>query len=130
MIKTHGHVSTAKKAMWHTSVLFTHGCVNGQESHVMHKCVTYLQELLTCHFQPLVSLYPLCLFLSNSHMLCLPYTQLYLSNLKEISPVVYEICVSENFPIFFTFFFFFALFTKINLSQPKAPFSSIDFFLI
>ena len=36
LIKTHGHVSAAKKAMWCTSVLFT-GTAN-------------------CHFQPLISL--------------------------------------------------------------------------
>ena len=35
LIKTHGHVSAAKKAMWCTSVLL---------------------EPLTCHFQPLISL--------------------------------------------------------------------------
>ena len=100
-------------------------CVSGQESRMVHKWV--LQELLTRRFQPLVSLQPLSQFLSNSHILCPPYMQLYKPNLKNISKVVCKICVPENCPTFFTFFFF-ALFHKSN--HPKTPYLWIDFFQI
>ena len=43
--------------------------------------------------------------------------QLYIPNMKEIGPVVYETCVPEYYPILFSFFFF-APFTNITLSQP------------
>ena len=36
----------------------------------------------------------------------------YLPNLKDIGPVVCEVCVSENLPYFFNFLFFFAPFYK------------------
>ena len=62
-IKTHGHESAAAKP-----------CVTQ---------VSNLQELLTRHFQPFVSLYPLDRFQSNLPILCPPYyTQLYMPNLK------------------------------------------------
>ena len=80
--------------------------------------VCYLQEPLTRHFKPLISLQPLGRFLSNSHTLCPPYTQPYIPNLKEISPVVREIYVPENCLIFFTFFFF-APFYKSNFEPTK-----------
>ena len=84
LIKTHGHVSAAKKPC-------------GTQ-------VYYLQEPLTRHFKPLISQWSLSRFLSNSSILCLPYMLLYILNLKKIGPVVHKICVSENCPIFFTFF--------------------------
>ena len=80
--------------------------------------VCYLQEPLTHRFQSLVSLYPLLQFLSNLHILCPLYTQLYLPKLEEIRPVVCEICVPENYSIFFTFFFF-AQFYKSNFGPTK-----------
>ena len=58
LIKTHGHVSAAKKAMWCTSVLFT-GTANSPISNLVF-------------------------LLSNSHILCPLYTQPYIPNLKEI----------------------------------------------
>ena len=39
-------------------------------------------------------------------------------NLKKMGPVVHEICVIENCPISFTFFFF-ALFYKSNFEPTK-----------
>ena len=51
--------------------------------------------------------------------LCPPYAQPYIPNLKEIGPVVREICVPKNYPIFFTFFFFFAPFYKSNFEPTK-----------
>ena len=102
-------------------------CVSSQESRI----VCYLQEPLTSHFQLLVSLKPLGWFLSNSHILCPPYTRPYIPNLKEIGPAVHEICIPENCPIFFTFFFtffFFAPFYKSNF-EPTKDTLSIDLFL-
>ena len=81
--------------------------------------VCYLEEPLTSCFQPLISLQPLGQFLSYSHILCPPYTRPYIPNLKEIGPVVREIRVPENCPIFFTFFFFFAPFYKSNFEPTK-----------
>ena len=46
------------------------------------------------------------------HILCPPYTQFYLPNLKKIGSVAPKIFVPKNSPILFTFFFF-----KGNLSQ-------------
>ena len=89
--------------------------------------VCYLQEPLTHCFQPLISLQTFGRFLLNSHILYPPYTQPYIPNLKEIDPVVYEIHVPENCPIFFTFFFFFAPFYKSNF---EPPFPWIDFFQV
>ena len=51
--------------------------------------VGYLQELLTHHFQPLVSI-------KFTYCMLSIYMQHYIPNLKKISPVVLEICVSEN----------------------------------
>ena len=106
-IKTHGHMSVAKKAVWCTSVLFI-GTANSPFS---SPCISITTGLIIR-------------FLSNSHILCPPYMRLYIPNLKEISPVVRKIHASENCPIFFTFFFF-ALFYKNNF---EAPFSWIDLF--
>ena len=46
--------------------------------------VCYSQESLTRRFQPLISVQPLGRFLSNSHILCPPYTRPYIPNLTEI----------------------------------------------
>ena len=42
-------------------------------------------------------------FLLNSHILCPPYTRPYIPNLKEISPVVCEMC-SRKLPYFLNLF--------------------------
>ena len=47
---------------------------------------------------------------------------------EKTSPVVQEIRVLENCPIFFTFYSSSHRFTNVAFSQPKAPFSWIDFF--
>ena len=53
----------------------------------------------------------------------------YIPNLKEIGPVVCKLCVPENCPIFFTFFFFlFAPFYKSNFEPNKNTLPVIDFF--
>ena len=100
-VKTHGHMSVAKKAVWCTSVLFI-GTANSPFS---SPCISITTGLIIR-------------FLSNFHILCPPYTRLYVPNLKEISPVVRKIHASENCPIFFTFFFF-APFYKITLRHPS-----------
>ena len=101
----------------------TWSCVRGQVSCVSHKC-----EPLTCHFQPLISLQPLGRFLSIAHILYPPYTRPYIPNLKEICWEVCEICVPENCPIFFTFFFFFAPF-YISNCEPSKNTLLVDWFL-
>ena len=95
----HGHVSAVKKAVWRTSVLFT-GTSNSPFS------------------TPHISITTGLIFVKLKY---LPYTRPYIPNLKEISPVVREIHVPENYPIFFTFFFFFAPFYKSTLSHQRHP---------
>ena len=51
--------------------------------------------------------------------------QLYIPNLKKIGPVVHEVCVPENCPIFFIFFF--TPFYRSNFEPTKDTFSWIDF---
>ena len=109
-INTHGHVSVAKKTMWHTSLLFT-GTANSQFSTSRISITTGLISI-------------------NSHILCTSYTWPYIPNLKEISPVVCEICVPENCPIFFIFSSSLHRFTKVILSQARTLFSRIHFFQI
>ena len=103
-IKTHGCVSVAKKAVWCTSVLFT-GTANSPFS-------------------------PMGWFLSNSHILCPPYTRSYIPNLKEIGPVVCKICILKIAPFSSPFSSSLHRFTKVTLNQPKTPFPWIDFFQI
>ena len=66
--------------------------------------VDYAVNLQSCQIQPSVSPKLLHRFLLNLYILCLTYTQLHISNLKEIASIVLEIFVPENCPIFFTFF--------------------------
>ena len=84
IIKTHDHVSAAKKDMEHTSVLFTGTA-----------------KLL---FSTLVSLQQIYVFYAFYIL---------------IIPVVCDICVPKNYPIFFTFSFFFTLFQKTNFEPTK-----------
>ena len=79
--------------------------------------VYYLQELLTCHFN-LSYLYNHWANFYQTHILCPPYMQPYIPNLKKIGPVVHEICVLEDCPIFFTFSSSHH-FTKVILSHPS-----------
>ena len=110
-IKTHGRVSAAKKAVWHTSMLFT-GTANSPFSTPHISTTTVLISI-------------------KSHILYPPYTRPYIPNVKQISPVVHEIYVPENCPIFHLFLFSYShCFTKVTLSQPKTPFPWIDFFEI
>ena len=85
-IKTHGRVSVAKKAVWRTSVLCTR---NGN------------LQFSTPH----ISITTGIIYIKFINFMSSIYMTLH-TNLKEISPVVYEICIHENCPIFFTFFFF------------------------
>ena len=72
--------------------------------------VCYLQELLTRQFQSLISLYPQSRFPSNHIFYALNIIMRpYMPYLKKISPVVHQICVPDNCPIFFTFYIFFFL---------------------
>ena len=57
-IKTHGHVAAAKKAMCHTSVLFT-GIVNLPFSTPSTSIITGLIYIKFIHFMPSINiLYP------------------------------------------------------------------------
>ena len=67
-IKIHGHVSAAKKAMWHISVLST-GTTNSPFS------------------TPCISIITGPISIKSMYFMCSIYVTLY--NLKEISPVVY-----------------------------------------
>ena len=94
----------------------TRSSVSGQERHAAHKLrhtvmcqrprktcgtqVCYLQEPLSDCFQHLILLDQ---FLSNLLILCPPNTRLGISNLRKISQVILEICVSKNCPIFHIF---------------------------
>ena len=99
VIKTHCRVSATKKAMWRTSVLFT-GTANLLFSTPRISITTGPISIKFTYFMPSI------------------YATL-IPNLKEIGPVVYKICVPENCPIFFTFFFFFTPFYKSNIEPTK-----------
>ena len=107
-IKTHGRVSVAKKTVWYTSVLFI-GTTNSPFS---TPCISITAGLISK---------------SDLHILCPPYTRPCIPRLTEIGPVVYEICVHDNCPIFFTFFFF-APFYKSNF-EPTNDTLLVDCFL-
>ena len=96
-IKTHGHVSATKKAVWHTywctSVLLT-GTTNLPFS---TSCIS-------------ITTWPISIKFTH---LCPPYTQPYILNIKKISPVFHKIYVPENCPIFFTFSFFTPFYTLL-----------------
>ena len=87
-IKTHGRVSAAKEVMWHTSVLFT-GTAKSPFSTPHISITTGPISMKFIYFMPSI------------------YTTLH-TKFEEIGLVVCEIYASENCPIFFTFFFFFA----------------------
>ena len=92
-IKTHGHVLAAKKAMWHASVLFT-GTTNLLFS------------------TPRISITTMPIYIKFTYIMPSVYATLH-TKFERYWPVVHEVCVSENFPIFFNFlFFFFAPFYK------------------
>ena len=58
-IKTHGHMSAAKKDVQHTSVWLcvkTYGHVSAAKKNMCDTQVCYLQEPLSHHFQPLAFL--------------------------------------------------------------------------
>ena len=88
IIKTHGHVSAAKKDTQ------------------AHQC--YLHDWSSSRFQPIITQQLWHLFLPNLHILVSPYTVPYIPNLKEIAPAFPEIRVPETRRIFFIFFFFIA----------------------
>ena len=110
-IKTHGRVSVAKKAVWHTSVFFT-GTANLPFSTPYISTTT---GSISMNFTDFMS--------------CIYATLQYIPNFKEIGLVVCEIFVPENCPIFFTFSSSHR-FTEVNLSQPRTPFPWINFFQI
>ena len=98
-IKTQSHVSAAKKAVWHTSVLFTG--TNNLPFSTSH--ISIITGPISIKFT-----YP-------------PYMQHYIPNLKEISQVVCKTCVPED-ALFSSHFSFSHCSTKINLSQTKTSF--------
>ena len=79
----------------------------------------YLQEPLVAVFNPLylynhwANLYHQIHLFYTLHIIIQPY----IPNLKEIGPVVCKICVPENCPIFFNFFF--ATFYNSNFESTK-----------
>ena len=104
-IKTHGHVSAVKKAVRHTSVLFT-GTTNLPFSTSHISVTTGKISIKFTNFMPL-------------------YTQPYIPYWKEIGPVIYEICIHEYCSIIFTFFSSSHCFTKVR--HPSHGFISFKF---
>ena len=107
-IKTHGCVSAAKKAVWHTNVLFT-GIATLLFSTPHISIATTSIFIKFTYFMP--SIY------ATRHIKC-----------EENCLVFHEICFPEYCPIFFTFFFFFAPFYKSNFEPTKYSFL-VDRFL-
>ena len=79
----------------------------------------YLHNWSSTRFQPIITQKLWHLFLPNLHILVSSYTVPYIPNLKEISPAVTEIRVTEICWIFFIFFFFFFFFAPNNKSVRK-----------
>ena len=95
-----------------------------QESHVAPKCVIFTANTNSPFSTPCISITTGLISIKFTY-LCPPYTRPYIPNLKEIDSVVYKICIHENCPIFFTFFYSSSSshrFTKVTLSQPKTLF--------
>ena len=96
----------------------TQSCVSSQESRVAHKCVI-TGTANSLFSTPCISITTGPISIKFTYFISSLYMRPYIPNLKEISPVVREICVPENWPIFFTFFFFFAPFYKCNFEPTK-----------
>ena len=101
-IRTHGHVSVAKKSVWHTSVLFT-GTTNSPFSTPGISITTEPISMTFMYFMP--SIYATL------------HTKLKRNRLSSSR----DMC-SLKLPHFLhilLFFFFLACFTKVTLNQPK-----------
>ena len=110
VIKTHGHVSVTKEAMWCTSVLFT-GTVNLLFSTARISITTGLISIKFTYFMSSI------------------YSTLY-TKFEKIGQVVHEKCVHEIIPFSSHFSSFLHRFTKVALSQPKTLLPWNDFFQI
>ena len=98
---TRSCVSSQESIVWHTSVLFITGTANSLFSTLRISITTGPISIKFPYFMPSI------------------YTTLH-TKFEKIGPVVYEICVHENCPIFFTFFF--APFYKSNFEPTKDTF--------
>ena len=58
------------KQMWDSYLPLSRHVVTDQRQRKLCGAKVYLQEMLTCCFQPIVSLYPQRQFLSKLHILC------------------------------------------------------------
>ena len=99
-IKTYGHVSAAKKAVWRTNVLLT-GTANLLFS------------------VPRISITTGQISIKFTYFMSYIYTTLHTKFERNWFSSTREICVPENCPIFFTFLFFFAPFYKSNFEPTK-----------
>ena len=106
IIKTHSRVSAAKKAVWHTSVLFT-GTTNLPFS-------TPLISLATGPISFMPSIYA---------TLHIKFEENQPSSSRDSYVFLKIVPLSSHFSSSYHF-------TKVTLSQPKTPFSWIDFFQI
>ena len=111
-IKTHGCVSAAKKAVWHTSVLFT-GTANSLFSTLHISITTGLISIKFTYFMPSI------------------YATLH-TKFKRNWPSSTQDIFLKIAPFSSPFSSYSSLhrFTKVTLSQPKTPFLGIDFFQI
>ena len=107
-IKTHGHAPVAKRVVWCTSVLIT-GTINSLFSTPRISIATGPISIKFTYFMPFI------------------YATLH-TKFEKIGPVVHKKCVSENYPIFFTFFLFFTPFYKSNF-EPTENILFMDHFL-
>ena len=92
-------------SIWHNY------CNPPQPPHNYHVC--YLQEPLTHHFQPLISLLLLGWFVTNLYIWCPPYYIISHTKFEENKFSSSDIC-SENCLVFFTLFFFAYTVLKYN----------------
>ena len=106
-VKTHGCMLVAKKAVWHTSVLFTGNAKS--LSSTSHLSITTGQISIKFIY------------------FCTSYTQSYLPNLKKFV-VYFTRHVFLKIALFSSHFSSSHSFTKVTLSQPKTPYSWINFF--
>ena len=102
--------SAAKKAVWHTSVLFT-GTANTLFLIPHISTTTAPTSIKFTYFMPSI------------------YASLYTKFKRNQPSSIRDIC-SWKLPHFLYLFFFFASFYKVTLSQPKTPFLCINFFQI
>ena len=96
----------------------TWSCVSRQESRVAHKYVIFTGTTNLPFSTPCISITTGLISIKFTYFIFSIYTP-YIPNLKEITLEVCKICVSENFPLFFTFFFFYTPFYKTKFEPTR-----------